>query len=177
MLAHKDSRQKRHIFMQFCISRRGCIQPPLDPPQEWWLLMVVYPSTFYSAGPCQANLMISANAKNIMGQTALHNAVTVGYRDVVSLLIKHGADVNLSAGPESHHGGKDTVESPDNLGASTSSPLEIACHQGDLEMLKLLLSHGAEDIDHKCLNSAILADNAEVIMILLQRGNVSYHRT
>jgi len=35
-----------------------------------------------------------------------------------------------------------------------------------------LLSNGAEDIDHKCLNSAILADNTEMIMILLQRGNV-----
>ena len=127
-------------------------------------------------------MTISANARNLMGQTALHNAVTVGYRDVVSLLIKHGADVNLSAGPESHHGEKDTVESQDNLGANTWSPLEIACHQGDLEMLKLLLSNGAEDIDHKCLNSAILADNTDVIMILLQRGNVLYvllevHRT
>ena len=119
-------------------------------------------------------MTISANARNIMGQTALHNAVTVGYRDVVSLLIKHGADVNLSAGPESHHGEKETVESQDTLGANTSSPLEIACHQGDLEMLKLLLSNGAEDIDHKCLNSAILADNTEVIMILLQQGNVLY---
>jgi len=107
-----------------------------------------------------------------MGQTALHNAVTVGYRDVVSLLIKHGADVNLSAGAESHHGEKDMAESQDNLAAGASSPLEIACHQGDLEMLKLLLSNGAEDIDHRCLNSAIRADNTEVIMILLQRGNL-----
>ena len=91
----------------------------------------------------------------------------VGYRDVVSLLIKHGADVNLSAGTESHHG-----ENPqENLGAGASSPLDIACHQGDLEMMRLLLSNGAEDIDHKCLSSAILADNTEVIMILLQRGN------
>ena len=108
-----------------------------------------------------------------MGQTALHNAVTVGYRDVVSILIKHGADVNLPAGAESHHGEKDMAQSQDNLvAAGASSPLEIACHQGDLEMLKLLLSNGAEDIDHKCLNSAILADNIEVIMILLQRGNL-----
>ena len=107
-----------------------------------------------------------------MGQTALHNAVTVGYRDVVSLLIRHGADVNLSASTESHQGENGAAESEDNLGASPSSPLEIACHQGNLEMLKLLLSNGAEDIDHKCLNSAILADNIEVIMILLQRGNV-----
>lgn len=132
------------------------------------------PFHFCSAGPCQANLTISVNAKNIMGQTALHNAVTVGYRDVVSLLIRHGADVNLSASAESHQGENDTAESQDNLGGSTSSPLEIACHQGDLEMLKLLLSNGAEDIDHKCLNSAILADNIEVIMILLQRGTVVY---
>ena len=107
-----------------------------------------------------------------MGQTALHNAVTVGYRDVVSLLIKHGADVNLSTGMESHHGENNTTESQENLGAGTSSPLQIACHQGDLEMLKLLLSNGAEDIDHKCLKNAILADNTEMIMILLQRGNV-----
>ena len=99
-----------------------------------------------------------------MGHTALHNAVMVGYRDFVSLLIKHGADVNLCAGMDcSHHGENDTTV--------PLAPLEIACQQRDLEMLKLLLSSGAEDANHKCLNSAILADNIEVIMILLQPGN------
>lgn len=106
-----------------------------------------------------------------MGHTALHNAVMVGYRDVVSLLIKHGADVNLCAGVENTLGENDTVVSHVNHGSDKLTPLEIACQQGDLEMLKLLLNNGAEDVDHKCLNSAILADNIEVIMILLQRGN------
>ena len=133
----------------------------------------IYMLHYCSAGPCQANLTISVNARSIMGQTALHDAVTVGYREVVSLLVKHGADVNLCAGAESCQGGTNTAASGANLGSNTSSPLEIACQCSvDLEMLKLLLSSGAEDTDHKCLNSAILADNFDVIMILLQRGNV-----
>ena len=112
------------------------------------------------------------NATSMMGQTALHDAVTVGYREVVSLLIKHGADVNLAFKVDTHDH-NDMIPSGVNL-SSSSSPLEIACCQGDLEMLKLLLSNGAQDIDHKCLNSAIMADNFNVITILLQQGKVLY---
>ena len=54
--------------------------------------------------------------------------------------------------------------------ASACSPLETSCVQGDIEMMKLLLSNGAEDVEHKCLNSAIIAENTEVIKVLLQQG-------
>ena len=126
---------------------------------------------YVSTGPCEANLTMNANAKSLMGQTALHDAVTVGYREVVSLLIKHGADVNLASKVETPQDQTDVVPSGTTLG-STSSPLQIACCQGDLEMLKLLLNNGAVDVDHKCLNSAIMADNVDVMTILLQQGKV-----
>ena len=125
----------------------------------------------FSAGPCQANLSTSVNATNILGQTALHDAVTIGYREVVHLLIKHGADVNLVSKAEMHPDHSDGVPSKVPMGA-VSSPLETACLQGDLEMLKLLLSNGAQDVEHKCLNSAIMADNIDVITILLQQGKL-----
>ena len=124
-----------------------------------------------SAGPCQANLTTSVNAASMTGQTALQNAVTVGHRDVVSLLIKHGADVNLASKVETHHDHTDIASSGINQ-QSTLSPLEIAFSQGDLEIMKLLLSNGAEDVGHKCLSSAILADNVDMAMLLLQQGNV-----
>ena len=128
-----------------------------------------------SAGPCEANLTVSVNATDIMGQTALQGAVTVGYRDVVQLLIKHGADVNqCQSSTENRLGESDNVDAVSGvyLAANRRSPLETACSQGDLEMAKLLLSSGAEDIDHKSLNSAIMADNTEVITLLLQQGIV-----
>lgn len=108
--------------------------------------MVVYFFIFYSVGLCQVNLMIFVNVKNIMGQIVLYNVVIVGYRDVVSLFIKYGVDVNFFVGLESYYGGKDIVELLDNFGVSILFFLEIVCYQGDLEMLKLLLSYGVEDI-------------------------------
>ena len=86
----------------------------------------------------------------------------LGHREVVALLIKHGADVNIAS----------NAEQPKDHSyiASACSPLETSCLQGDLEMIKLLLSNGAEDVEHKCLNSAIIAENTEVITVLLQQG-------
>ena len=125
----------------------------------------------FSVGPCQANLSASVNVTNVLGQTALHDAVTIGYREVVHLLIKHGADVNLASQVEMHQDHNDGI--PSNVAqGSVSSPLKIACLQGDLEMMKLLLSKGAQDVEHKCLNSAIMADNIDVITILLQQGKL-----
>ncbi|XP_068698664.1 leucine-rich repeat serine/threonine-protein kinase 1-like [Montipora capricornis] len=121
------------------------------------------------AGPCHAILSPPLNAKTVTGHTALHDAVTVGYREVVSVLIKHGADVNLTSNAEQHKDQGDLVPPVDNL-ESALSPLETACAQGDLEMIKLLLSNEAEDVEHKCLNSAIIAENIDVVTSLLQQG-------
>lgn len=126
------------------------------------------------AGPCEAILTVSVNATDIMGQTALQGAVTVGYRDVVKLLLKHGADVNLcQSNAESFQGESDSATAAASVANSLTgrcSPLEIACSQEDLEMVEILLSNGAEDVDHKILNSAIMADSTEVTTILLQQG-------
>lgn len=117
---------------------------------------------------------MSVNATDIMGQTALQGAVTVGYRDVVKLLLKHGADVNLcQSNAESFQGESDRATAAASVANSLTgrcSPLQIACSQEDLEMVEILLSNGAEDVDHKILNSAIMADSTEVTTILLQQG-------
>ena len=131
--------------------------------------MLILNTFYFSAGPCHAILTPSLNAKTVTGHTALHDAVTVGYREVVSLLLKHGADVNLASNAEQRKDQGDLVPPVDNL-ESAPSPLETACVQGDLEMIKLLLSNEAEDVEHKCLNSAIIAENIGVITSLLQQG-------
>lgn len=104
----------------------------------------------------------------MMGQTALLDAVTIGHRDVVSLLIEHGADVSLVSKVEVQHDQTD-MDPP----GSSLSPIEIACSSGNLDIIELLLNSGAEDVDHRCLSSAILADNIDVIRILLQQGKES----
>ena len=126
----------------------------------------------YSTGPCEAKLTVSVNARNIMGQTALHDAVTVGYRDAVSLLLKHGADLKLRTEGECHRDQKDTtpVDRTESFGACLSC-LEIAFRNGDLDMAKLLLENGAEDQNYKCLRSAVATDNNEAILLLLQQGS------
>lgn len=70
------------------------------------------------------------NAKDNSGYTPLHGAIVLGKnetrRSVVEVLVNHGADVNA----RNDHDG--------------STPFREAITRGDIEIVKLLLSHGAE---------------------------------
>jgi ankyrin repeat protein len=71
---------------------------------------------------------ISVNEKNAIGTTSLYAAINGKNRDVVDLLLKNGADVNVEV-----HG---------------TTPLIDASYNGNIDMIELLLSHGA-NIDAK----------------------------
>lgn len=53
-----------------------------------------------SLPPCTANVKVEINAQSIMGRTPLHDSITVGQKDIVKILLKGGADVNLSYNPD-----------------------------------------------------------------------------
>lgn len=73
-------------------------------------------------------------------ETALLAAVRGGYTEVVGLLLKHGADPNIMARP--------MEEEPSlNEDMFTNSPLAEATRQASVDIVDLLLNHGAlEDI-------------------------------
>lgn len=72
---------------------------------EQWIVNVLQPNstiTFIcsSIPPCRAKAKLDINAQSIMGRTALHDAITVGHKEIVKLLLKGGADVNLAYNPD-----------------------------------------------------------------------------
>ena len=95
------------------------------------------------------------------GNTSLHVAVrqnspsTQNGHQIADLLLKHGANPN-----------KPIISPSGNL-----SPLMMACLQEDVEMVNVLLTHGAKDPDNKVLAQAIGVQNVDIIGVFLQHKN------
>ena len=68
---------------------------------------------------------IDVNARNPLGDTPLHIAAVGGDGVVVSLLLKHGANI-------------------DARGEHGYTPLHEACEQGNTDVVKVLLDSGAD---------------------------------
>ena len=158
----------------------GLGQPLLTPGIEQYLrgkCKKKLISVFFSSGPCKAATKVHIDARNIMGRTALHDAITTGHRDVVKYLLENGADVNLPIDVENSQ----AREEPEELARIArklaqeseviSTPLKIACSEGGaLDMTKLLLDMGAEDPENKCLELACRANNDALVSLLLRKG-------
>jgi hypothetical protein len=96
----------------------------------------------------------NANAKDSRGATPLHKAASQGNVHIAQLLIKHGADVNArnEHGASPLHYSKNgevaellikhnaDVEARDSDGWT---PLHFAAEKGNLDVAKVLISHGA----------------------------------
>ena len=96
------------------------------------------------------------NARGGTHATPLHAALTKGYLDITSLLLKNGADVNI----------------PDN---QTLSPLHRASQSGRRDIVEFLLEHHA-DVDFRDqrgwtpLKSASRYGHLDIVQLLLQNG-------
>ena len=129
-----------------------------------------------SLGPCEASTKLRIDERNIIGRTALHDAITLGYRDIVKYLVQHGANINLPVDVEQSQIGGD----PGDLSRAARQlaessvfvmPLEIACRQGGgLDMVSLLLDNGADDPGNKCLEFACNSKNDDLVALLLRKG-------
>lgn len=82
---------------------------------------------------------IRPDARNLRdNSTPLHTATKRGYKDIISLLLTHGADVNAYISDRSHP--YESVHYPQ----SDSTPLHTASEQGDTDIMELLIAHGAD---------------------------------
>src|SRR5512140_1594493 len=104
------------------------------------------------------------NATNVWGATALMAATAGGDHRSISLLLKHGAQVNLQ--PEATH--------PGFIFGGGRSALMWAAYRGDLEAMRLLVAAGAdvngEGFLGTPLSQAAWANHTEAARFLLERG-------
>ncbi|OGB93127.1 MAG: hypothetical protein A3H39_16440 [candidate division NC10 bacterium RIFCSPLOWO2_02_FULL_66_22] len=99
---------------------------------------------------------ISGSLDSITGDTALHYASRHGREGMVSLLLKSGADVDASN--------------------KYGTPLTVACGEGNLAVIKLLIAAGA-NVNHRSafsgdtpLHYACGSDSADAARMLLDHG-------
>ena len=99
------------------------------------------------------------------GQTALHKGSFQGHFEVVKLLLERGVNVDFPG--------------RGNAGTAERTPLQCAARHGQLEIMQLLLDHGAdmkaqsEEETHErwtVLHYAIYGGHPQVVKILLERG-------
>lgn len=121
--------------------------------------------------------VIKLDTYTVEGKTPLHCAVLCGYVEIVSVLLRHGADVNkplkslrelMRQVPEEGYQNMKFREAV-HIAPTDTSVLYAAFQRSDtnLEIIKLLLSYGAKDVDGKVLLSANLSRNKEVVSLLL----------
>lgn len=120
---------------------------------------------------------IKVDTYTVEGRTPLHCAVLCGHIDIVSVLLRHGADPNkplqslghLMAQTPVEEGQHKRFDEQVHIAPTDSSVLYAAFQRSDssLEIIRLLLSYGARDVDGKVLLSANLSRNKDVISLLL----------
>lgn len=133
------------------------------------------------------NKGVNVNEKDEYGSTALYYVASQGDKELVELLLANVADVNMvnNEGDTPLYyavKGDDTGEIDNidvvrllidrgaDVNAKHGSILWIAARYGELEVIKLLLSHKADPNAALALHAAALSGNLEIIQILLANG-------
>ncbi|CAG0896138.1 unnamed protein product [Cyprideis torosa] len=143
----------------------------------------VYLSLAANLGVHDVVQQMVVNMKEI-DSMALYEAAQHGHTDIVELLIKHGADVNILstsgntplivACTNGHadilleHGAHINTHSKE----FKESALTLACYKGHLQMVKFLLENGANLSEemHTGLMEASMDGHVEVVKVLLDHG-------
>ncbi|CAB1318604.1 unnamed protein product, partial [Coregonus sp. 'balchen'] len=119
-----------------------------------------------------------ANAESLQGVTPLHLASQEGQPDMVALLISKQANVNLG-NKEGHVGIADTLV---KQGASVYAgsrmgytALHVACHYGNIKMVKFLLQQQAHvnsktRVGYTPLHQAAQQGHTDIVTLLLKHG-------
>ncbi|XP_071801091.1 leucine-rich repeat serine/threonine-protein kinase 1-like isoform X3 [Asterias amurensis] len=126
---------------------------------------------------------IEVDSYTVIGLTPLHSAVIAGNIDIVSLLLKHGADVNLPVksikclfGSRSSNASliEGRVIEKVHIPKEDSSILCEACSscEYNIDIIALLLKHGAKDPSGKALLSATLSVRNDIVTTILAHTGV-----
>ncbi|QMW45818.1 hypothetical protein G4B11_009273 [Aspergillus flavus] len=118
--------------------------------------------------------------------TPIMLAAMNGHKEIVELLVHHGADINRQVGGVCTpilgaigHGNVDVVEylliAGVNLDVTLDGfwdydPLELAAHEGHAEVVKLLLRHGVDPNKSSALALATSMGKLEATRVLLEAG-------
>ncbi|XP_071957190.1 leucine-rich repeat serine/threonine-protein kinase 1-like [Antedon mediterranea] len=126
---------------------------------------------------------VDVNTYTVVGQTPLHAAVLSWNVEITSLLLKYGAEVNAPIQSLYCLFNNDNCE-PKRVSPKfsekvfftkeNSSLLFEACSAFDykLEVITLLLKHGAKDTEGKALLSALLSRRDDIVRVMLGHSGV-----
>ena len=105
------------------------------------------------------------------GQTPLFNAIKLCKFDVARILLEANADVNIKSTCITRGEIEDSAPDPDSSAARYSlSPIYLAVRDNHLEMVDLLIKHGAKTDEPSLLHAAIRTGSSELLRKLLKAG-------
>ncbi|XP_064651362.1 ankyrin-2-like [Lineus longissimus] len=121
-----------------------------------------------------ANILIQHGARvnfSAMSTAPLYLACEAGAPDVVRLLLDHNADVNSKIGVKRSSGYYDDDEEYDwEFGPLSESPLYVAYDNNEVDVVRILMEHGAKCDMMRLIHIACLLDEPDWILKFLGEG-------
>jgi len=117
---------------------------------------------------------VPVDAQNDLGKTALFYAIGFNNHEAANLLLRNNANANHAYKSATEIRSKDECIYP-NLVHTKRTPLMHAAQNSDVNMIKLLLSHGADittadELGFNALDYAVIGNNKENISFLKSLG-------
>ena len=123
--------------------------------------------------------VVAVNARSKVGRTPLHDAVTLSHLDVARVLLENHAKPNCAVRTDELDDFEDfrddlQDEMADMVDVNNVmvTPLQTACYQKNIELVKLLLKFNAEDLGNKCLHYLVANKEEELVDLLLGTGEL-----
>lgn len=151
------------------------IYSPLQPWQPRWMnfntpLHLTIAQGHFDSATVLLELGVDVNAFNVLGRTALHEAVAEQSLRAAAFLLAKNADANARS-----TGGEVKDKDGEKKAQKGVTPLAESVYMGDVDMAKKLLEAGANpnlvlDGGWTALDLALIADEVEIADVLQEAG-------